>query len=95
MAYEQAPSGEYGKRPVWQWILIYVFIGGIIYLLVYYFVFARKGGYNANTTNYSVNANNAKYSVPVTNTTPTPSPEPEPTSPPAPSPTPTPPGPAY
>lgn len=36
---------SYGKRPLWQWILIYVVIGGIIYALVYYFVIAKRGGY--------------------------------------------------
>jgi len=28
----------YGKRPVWQWILIYLVIGGLLYWLVYYFM---------------------------------------------------------
>jgi len=41
----------YGKRPLWQWILIYVVIGGIIYGLVYYFVFAKNGGYSYSPTN--------------------------------------------
>lgn len=36
----------YGKRPMWQWILIYLVVGGIIYFLIYYFVFAKNGGYN-------------------------------------------------
>lgn len=38
----------YGKRPLWQWVVIYLIIGGIVYGLVYYFVFARKGGYSAS-----------------------------------------------
>jgi hypothetical protein len=33
----------YGKRPLWQWILLYVVIGGVVYGLVYYFVFAGHG----------------------------------------------------
>ena len=41
-------SGGYGKRPLWQWIVLYVVIGAIVYALVYYFVFAKKGGYNYN-----------------------------------------------
>jgi flagellar basal body-associated protein FliL len=36
----------YGKRPLWQWIVIYLVIGAIVYGLIYYFVFAKKGGYN-------------------------------------------------
>lgn len=38
----QQGSG-YGKRPLWQWIVIYVVIGVVVYGLVYYFVFANKG----------------------------------------------------
>lgn len=26
----------YGKRPLWQWVLIYVLGAGIIYFLIYY-----------------------------------------------------------
>ncbi len=36
-------SSSYGKRPLWQWIVIYVVIGVIIYGLIYYFVLAKKG----------------------------------------------------
>lgn len=32
----------YGKRPLWQWIVIYLIVGGIIYGLVYFF-FMRQG----------------------------------------------------
>lgn len=35
----------YGKRPFWEWMVIYLIIGGIIYGLIYYFVSAKKGGY--------------------------------------------------
>lgn len=38
----------YGKRPMWQWILIYVVIGAIVYGLIYYFVLAKRGGYSQN-----------------------------------------------
>jgi len=27
---------SYGKRPLWQWIIFYLLIGGIIYALLYY-----------------------------------------------------------
>ena len=45
------PSDEhkkygYGKRPLWQWIIIYIVVGGIAYGLIYYFFFAKSGGYN-------------------------------------------------
>lgn len=54
-------KGGYGKRPLWQWILIYLIIGGIIYYAIYYFVFAKNGGgygygsssgYQQNSSNY-------------------------------------------
>lgn len=35
----------YGKRPVWQWILIYAVVGVIAYTAIYYLVFAKRGGY--------------------------------------------------
>ena len=34
----------YGKRPLWQWIVLYVIIGGVIYAAFYYFVIAKKVG---------------------------------------------------
>lgn len=39
-------AGGYGKRPLWQWILIYVVIGGIVYAGIYYFFMSKNGGYN-------------------------------------------------
>lgn len=42
-------KSSYGKRPLWQWIVIYAVVGIVVYGLVYYFVFAKKGGgYNYN-----------------------------------------------
>ena len=42
---EDTQKGSYGKRPMWQWIAIYLVIGAVIYGLIYYFMFAGKGGY--------------------------------------------------
>lgn len=44
---EEYKSG-YGKKPLWQWVLIYAVVGIVVYGLVYYFVFAKKG-YNYNS----------------------------------------------
>ncbi len=33
----------YGKRPMWQWIVLYLVVGGLIYYAIYYFAFASKG----------------------------------------------------
>jgi len=46
-------AGEYAysKRPLWQWILIYVVLGVTAYGLIYYFIFARRGNtYTAPVT---------------------------------------------
>lgn len=59
-------ASEYGKRPLWQWVVIYLIIGGIIYGLIYYFVFAKKGGYSYNTPQSSpvVNEQSPSSSAP-------------------------------
>jgi hypothetical protein len=41
---EQKSGYGYGKRPLWQWVLIYLIVGGLIYGVVYYFFFS--GGYS-------------------------------------------------
>jgi len=44
---EPEPTSEsgYGKRPLWQWVVIYVVLAIVVYGLIYYFVFPKKGGY--------------------------------------------------
>jgi len=32
----------YGKRPLWQWILMYLIVGGVIYGVIY-FILAGQG----------------------------------------------------
>lgn len=32
----------YGKRPLWQWIVLYLVIGAVAYAAIYYFVFANS-----------------------------------------------------
>lgn len=49
---------SYGKRPLWQWILIYCIVGGFIYWLVYYFVLAKN-----SSARPSENAMSDKVSV--------------------------------
>lgn len=50
-------KGGYGKRPLWQWILIYVVVGAIIYGLIYYFVIAKNGGGYGNNSAPSYGSN--------------------------------------
>ncbi len=39
-------KSDYGKRPLWQWIALYVIIGVLIYGAIYYFVLAKNNGAN-------------------------------------------------
>jgi hypothetical protein len=51
MEQEKKSGGGYGKRPLWQWILLYVVIGGIVYGAIYYFLYYRSGvNYNNPST---------------------------------------------
>jgi len=54
----------YGKKPLWQWILIYLIIGAIVYAVVYYFVIAKRGGYVAPTNNTPANSSAPTYKIP-------------------------------
>ena len=46
---------SYGKRPLWQWILLYAIIAIVVYGLIYYFYIAKNDSYtyNPNPTNNS------------------------------------------
>lgn len=48
---EEEKKTSYGKRPLWQWILIYLVVGVILYALVYFFYISKRGGYNSNSQN--------------------------------------------
>lgn len=41
---KQKPTKGYGKRPLGQWILIYVIVAIIVYGLVYLLFFRKTGG---------------------------------------------------
>lgn len=43
----------YGKRPIWQWIVLYVVIAVVIYGLVYYFILGKKNTYNLTSNTQS------------------------------------------
>ena len=43
-------KNSYGKRPMWQWIAIYLVIAVILYGAFYYFFLAKKGGYSTNSS---------------------------------------------
>ncbi len=51
------PNGGYAKRPLWQWILLYVVIAAIIYGIVYYFLTSGNNtAYNAPTNQAATNS---------------------------------------
>ncbi len=37
-------DNQYGKRPLWQWIVFYLVIAGIVYAGVYFVFFSKGGG---------------------------------------------------
>lgn len=39
-------NNAYAKRPLWQWVIIYLLIGGLVYGAIYFLVLRRNGGYN-------------------------------------------------
>ena len=47
----QKPTKGYGKRPLWQWIVIYLVIAIIVYGLVY-LLFIHKGSTGGSGFNY-------------------------------------------
>lgn len=47
----QKPSKGYGKRPVWQWVLIYVVVAIVVYGLIYFF-FIHKSGSTGTSGGY-------------------------------------------
>ncbi|HSX47385.1 MAG TPA: hypothetical protein VLF63_01280 [Patescibacteria group bacterium] len=45
------PTKGYGKRPIWQWVVIYLIIAIIVYGLIY-LVFIHKSGSSGGGLNY-------------------------------------------
>lgn len=51
-------QAAYNKRPMWQWVVIYIVIGGLIYGAFYYFMSAKNGSsMYSETTNTQDNIN--------------------------------------
>lgn len=42
-------KSAYGKRPLWQWIVIYLIVAAVVYALIY-FIWIHKSG--ATTSGY-------------------------------------------
>jgi hypothetical protein len=40
------PSKGYGKRPMWQWVVIYLVVAVVVYGLIYYVFMRDNGGTN-------------------------------------------------
>lgn len=39
---QKAQKDAYSKRPIWQWVLIYVVVAVVVYGVVYYFFMNNK-----------------------------------------------------
>lgn len=54
---ENKETQGYGKRPLWQWFMLYAVIAVVAYGLIYYFVLAKNSGSNSTQTRvYQQNA---------------------------------------
>jgi len=40
----QSSPKSYGKRPVWQWVVIYIVLAVIVYGLIYFLFIHKSGG---------------------------------------------------
>lgn len=38
------PAKGYGKRPVWQWVVIYLIAAAILYTIIYFIWIHKSGG---------------------------------------------------
>lgn len=50
----QPPKKGYGKRPLWQWIVLYVIIAIVVYGLIYYFFIHKKSTGNSGGSSNSI-----------------------------------------
>lgn len=51
-------DGVRTRKSIWKWVLLYVLIGAVAYGLIYYFFFAKNGGYNSQ--NYQTQNNSVQ-----------------------------------
>ena len=58
---EEKKTSEYGKRPLWQWILVYAAVAVVLYGLIYYIVLSKNG-----SNPYSQTGTNQQYVAPTT-----------------------------
>lgn len=59
-----AENENYNKRPLWQWVLIYVVIAVVVYGLIYYFVLGKKAGTTYNPVIATPSTNNFQTASP-------------------------------
>lgn len=56
-----------GKKPLWQWVIIYLIIGALVYGAIYYFVLAKPAPATNQQTTTTTSTLVAKNSVQITN----------------------------
>lgn len=60
----QATNGGYNKRPLWQWLVIYVILGAAVYGAIYYFFLNKNGGYNYNKSSMQYSSPSPSQAAP-------------------------------
>ena len=46
------PSKGYGKRPAWQWVVIYLVLAIIVYGLIYFFFIHKSGSSGSSGSSF-------------------------------------------
>ena len=47
---ETANNSAYTRKPLWQWVLIYIILGGLAYGIVYYLFVTKNNTYSTSVT---------------------------------------------
>lgn len=61
-----AANGGYNKRPLWQWLIIYVILGVIVYGVIYYFFLNKNNGYNSSKSSMQYSSPSPSQAAPST-----------------------------
>lgn len=59
-----ATNGGYNKKPLWQWLVIYLILGAIIYGAIYYFFLKNNNKYNYNQSSMQYSSPSPSQVVP-------------------------------
>ncbi|QQG43615.1 MAG: hypothetical protein HYW45_01190 [Candidatus Daviesbacteria bacterium] len=60
----KSKKGGYDNRPLWQWILIYLVIGVVVYGLIYYFIFGKSFNLDGSQSSNSATSSGQPIATP-------------------------------